>query len=163
YASDRLRFRRGQPPARCRDRHHRLPRRPYGDRVPRQYLRPALVGRAARSLSQASPLSEHFPPSATSRNGPPGAMLPSIETFDAAPPGPGVAARGIGMNRVLTGGAVSAVALAAGCTPQPTTTATATPQYSAPQYQPPQPSAAVRDAQERLRAAGFYTGPIDGL
>jgi peptidoglycan hydrolase-like protein with peptidoglycan-binding domain len=52
--------------------------------------------------------------------------------------------------------------LASGCAQAPVATApTATP--AAAQYRPPQPSAAVRDAQDRLSRLGFYNGPADGL
>jgi peptidoglycan hydrolase-like protein with peptidoglycan-binding domain len=67
---------------------------------------------------------------------------------------------------------LAAATLAAGCASQPSSQ---TPAYSGSSYQPPvqasrpapaptpQPSAAVRDAQERLGRLGFYHGPIDGL
>jgi peptidoglycan hydrolase-like protein with peptidoglycan-binding domain len=37
------------------------------------------------------------------------------------------------------------------------------PYAAAPAAQPAQPSAEVRDAQQRLRSAGLYDGPVDGL
>src|SRR5579883_795817 len=72
------------------------------------------------------------------------------------------------MKRILV---LSAVALATGCAQPPATQTAAvttppqmTPVYqTTPQYQPPQPSAAVRDAQDELRTLGFYNGSVDGL
>jgi N-acetylmuramoyl-L-alanine amidase len=54
---------------------------------------------------------------------------------------------------------VLAAVLAAGCASQPPQT----PAYSGASYQPPQVSPAVSQAQERLRALGFYNGPVDGI
>src|SRR4051812_34045096 len=53
--------------------------------------------------------------------------------------------------------------LADGCTaPAAAPSATGSP-AAGPSYVQPQPSAAVRDAQQRLTALGFYTGTIDGF
>jgi peptidoglycan hydrolase-like protein with peptidoglycan-binding domain len=56
----------------------------------------------------------------------------------------------------------STALITAGCaqTPTPSSNLAAAP---APAVQAPSPSPAVRDAQARLRALAFYTGPIDGL
>src|SRR5438876_5255991 len=59
---------------------------------------------------------------------------------------------------------VSLGLLAAGCASYPASTPVATSSYTPPStYAQAQPSATVRDAQQRLSALGYYTGPIDGL
>ncbi len=59
---------------------------------------------------------------------------------------------------------MATVLAVAGCGGTRTATTTPPPaQAYAPQPSAPQPSADVRDAQQRLRDLGYYNGPIDGL
>jgi peptidoglycan hydrolase-like protein with peptidoglycan-binding domain len=53
---------------------------------------------------------------------------------------------------------LAATILTAGCAQTP-----APPRHETAAIVTPQPSLAVRESQERLRALGFYSGPIDGL
>lgn len=58
------------------------------------------------------------------------------------------------------------VGLLAGCTGSSAATPAAGTTYAQPQraaYTQPLPSAAVRDAQQRLTALGLYAGPVDGI
>jgi peptidoglycan hydrolase-like protein with peptidoglycan-binding domain len=68
------------------------------------------------------------------------------------------------MNRLLLLAGSALAAATIGCAQQPSTTA---PVAAAPAYQPTaprvEPSASVRDAQQRLRQLGYYNGDADGL
>lgn len=56
-----------------------------------------------------------------------------------------------------------ATSLIASCTTPASPSRTAAPTTSAIRVEPPQPSAEVRDAQQRLRTLGLYKGQDDGL